>query len=144
MATDSHSIPRSLIFVLATAVGTIAANLYYAQPLIALIAKSLSLDPSSAGLVVTLTQIGYVLGVLFLVPLGDLIENRKLILTFLGLGILAVLGLAFSTDLVTYFAAALGMGLGGASVQIIVPYAAHLSPEHSRRSEEHTSELQSH
>lgn len=130
--SDPKAIPSSFIFLLACAVGTIAANLYYAQPLVALIAKSLSLDPAMAGLVVTLTQVGYGLGVLFIVPLGDLVENRKLILSMLGLGVLAILSLGISTQLIPYFAAALAVGLGASSVQIIVPYAAHLAPEYLR------------
>lgn len=133
--SSSHSertLSSSMIFILATAVGVIAANLYYAQPLVALIAKSLSLDPAMAGLVVTLTQIGYGLGVLLIVPLGDLVENRKLILSMLVVGILAILSLGISTQLIPYFAAALAVGLGASSVQIIVPYAAHLAPEYMR------------
>ena len=99
--------PKGLIPLLGIAVGVVAANLYYAQPLIALISQSLGLDPAAAGLIVTLTQIGYGLGVLFIVPLGDLVENRKLILTMLGLGILSLLSLAWATELIPYFAAAL-------------------------------------
>ncbi|MBS1970952.1 MAG: MFS transporter [Bdellovibrionales bacterium] len=128
----AKNLSSGLTLLLGAAVGTIAANLYYAQPLVALIAKSLNLDPAMAGLVVTLTQIGYGLGVLFIVPLGDLVENRKLILSMLGLGILAILSLGVATQLIPYFAAAFAVGLGASSVQIIVPYAAHLAPEHAR------------
>lgn len=125
---------KSLNLLLAAAVGIIAANLYYAQPLVALVAKSLELDPSKAGLVVTLTQIGYCFGVLFIVPLGDLVENRRLILGMIGLAILSILGLGFATQLFPYFVAAFSVGLGVSSVQIIVPYAAHMStPENSGR-----------
>jgi len=114
------------------AVGVIAANLYYAQPLVALISQSLGLDPAAAGLIVTLTQVGYGLGVLLIVPLGDLVENRRLILTMMGVSICALIGLNFATQLVPYFCAALGLGLGVSAVQIIVPYAAHLVPEAQR------------
>ncbi|MGE5086481.1 MAG: MFS transporter [Bacillota bacterium] len=126
--------PKSLNLLLATAVGIIAANLYYAQPLVALIAKSLELDPSKAGLVVTLTQIGYCLGVLFIVPLGDLIENRRLILGMILIATVSILGLGFATQLIPYFVAAFSVGLGVSVVQIIVPYAAHMTtPENSGR-----------
>jgi predicted MFS family arabinose efflux permease len=126
------ALPTTLILLLGTAVGVIAANLYYAQPVVALIAKSLSLDPELAGLVVTLTQVGYGLGVLFIVPLGDLIENRKLILFMMGIAIVSILCLGISTQLIPYFAAALAVGLGVSALQIIVPYAAHLAPEQYR------------
>lgn len=73
-------ISPSLTLLLATACGIIVANLYYAQPLVGLISKAIGLSPGSAGLIVTLTQIGYVAGLLFLVPLGDIIENKNLLL----------------------------------------------------------------
>jgi predicted MFS family arabinose efflux permease len=126
---SNNTISKGLIPLLALSVGVIAANLYYAQPLVSLIAKSLHLDPGVAGLVTTLTQIGYGLGVLLIVPLADLLENRRLILTMLGLAVVALLGLAFATELAPYFIAAFLLGLGASAVQIIVPYAAHLTPE---------------
>lgn len=131
--TQTNTIaPKALILLLGLAVGVIAANLYYAQPLIALISQSLGLDPAAAGLIVTLTQVGYGLGVLFIVPLGDLVENRKLILTLMVIAVFALLGLALSTQIIPYFFAALATGIGACSVQIIVPYAAHLTPEATR------------
>lgn len=132
MQHSSTSVSKGLIFLLTIAVGVIAANLYYAQPLVALISHSLGLDPAAAGLLVTLTQVGYGLGVLFIVPLGDLLENRRLILTMMGVSICALIGLNFATQLVPYFCAALGLGLGVSAVQIIVPYAAHFVPEAQR------------
>lgn len=132
MQHSSTSVSKGLIFLLTIAVGVIAANLYYAQPLVALISHSLGLDPAAAGLLVTLTQVGYGLGVLLIVPLGDLLENRRLILTMMGVSICALIGLNFATQLVPYFCAALGLGLGVSAVQIIVPYAAHFVPEAQR------------
>ncbi len=123
---------KGLILLLGLSVGVLAANLYYAQPLIALISRSLGLEPAAAGLIVTLTQVGYGLGVLLIVPLGDLVENRRLILCMIGVGIVSLLGLALSSALVPYFIAAFAAGMGASSVQIIVPYAAHLTPEATR------------
>jgi predicted MFS family arabinose efflux permease len=123
---------KNLVLLLGFAVGAIAANLYYAQPLIALISQSLGLAPEAAGLLVTFTQIGYGLGVLFLVPLADLLENRRLILSMLVLCTVSLTALAVTTQVTAYFIASLGMGLGASCVQIIVPYAAHLTPEATR------------
>lgn len=123
---------KSLVFLLATAVGVTAANLYYAQPLVAQISQALGLSAGAAGLVVTLTQAGYGLGVLLVVPLGDIVENRRLVLTMIVITILGLLGLTFSTALLPYFAAAFATGLGASTVQIIVPYSAHLVPEEKR------------
>lgn len=123
---------KGLILLLGTAVGLIVANLYYAQPLVSLIAVSLEIKPAVAGLVVMLTQIGYGLGVLFLVPMGDILENKKLIFSLIGLLILSLLALAFANHRVPYFLAAFVLGLGASAIQIIVPYAAHLTPEANR------------
>lgn len=108
------------------AVGVMAANIYYAQPILVLLANSLGLHPSAAGLVMTLTQVGYGLGVLFIVPLGDLVENKKLILTMIGVTIIAEILLGASRSLTSYFLASILVGVGASSVQIIVPYTTHL------------------
>lgn len=125
----TQKLSRGLILLLGLSVGALAANLYYAQPLTAPMAKALGLRPAIAGLVVTLTQAGYGLGVLFLVPLGDLLENRKIILSLIALAIGSLLAIGHSTQIIPYFSAALFLGIGISSVQIIVPYAAHLSPK---------------
>lgn len=133
MTASSHSpLSRGLVLLLAAAVGIIAANLYYAQPIVAMISQALGLAPEAAGLVVTLTQVGYGLGVLLMVPLGDMLENRRLVMTMIALTILGLLGLAFATQLIPYFIAAFATGLGASTVQIIVPYVAHFAPEMRR------------
>ncbi len=121
-----------MTLLLATACGLIAANLYYAQPLIGPISASLGLTPGAAGLIVTLTQIGYGLGLLFIVPLGDLFENRKLILSVMVLGTVAVVGAGLASTPLPFLASAFFIGLGSVAIQIIVPYAAHLAPEAHR------------
>lgn len=123
---------RTLLWLLTVAVGVIAANLYYAQPLIKEISFALGIAPEAAGLVVTWTQAGYGLGVLFAVPLVDLVENRRLVLTMLGLNFAGLLGLVFAEHQAPYFAAALATGLGASTVQILVPYAAHFAAPERR------------
>ncbi|WP_455273278.1 MFS transporter [Rhizobium herbae] len=122
----------AMTFLLAAACGLIAANLYYAQPLIGPISTSLGLSSGAAGLIVTLTQIGYGLGLLLIVPLGDLFENRKLILSVMALGTLAVVGAGLASTPVPFLASAFFIGLGSVAIQIIVPYAAHMAPEAHR------------
>lgn len=70
-------------FLLAISCGVIAANLYYAQPLVGPISSAIGLSTETAGLVVTLTQIGYGIGLIFIVPLGDILENRRLVVASL-------------------------------------------------------------
>lgn len=128
----SAEVPRGTTLLLAAAVGVIVANCYYAQPLVGPISAATGLDRQAAGLIVTLTQLGYGAGLLFIVPLADLVENRRLVLTGLGFTTLALLGAAFSHRAGAFLAASLAIGLGSVAVQVLVPYAAHLAPEASR------------
>ncbi len=121
-----------LTLLLAAAAGLIVANIYYPQPLAGPISVALGLSPQSAGLVVTMTQIGYALGLLLLVPLGDLLENRRLILCSIAVAIVALVVAALSRQAATFLAAAFVIGLGSVAVQILVPLAAHLAPEARR------------
>lgn len=132
MNQPSEGLSRSMVFVLATAVGVIVANNYYAQPIISFIATTLGLKTEAAGLVVTLIQAGYGLGVLLLVPLGDMVESKRLSLFMISMTILGVLGLAFSETLLPYFFAALITGLGASTIQLLVPYAASLATPKNR------------
>ncbi len=73
------TVPRRQLLALSTGCALAVANLYYAQPLLAAIARTFHTQEGSAGLVVTATQIGYATGPLLLVPLGDLPERRRLV-----------------------------------------------------------------
>jgi len=109
-----------------------AANLYYPQSILANIADSLGLRTDAAGLIMTLTQVGYGLGVLLVVPLGDLVENKKLILITITVTILSEFTLGISHTAAPYFAASIVAGIGASTVQILVPYATHLYPPGER------------
>ncbi len=126
------AVPRGMTVLLAATCGLIVANLYYAQPLAGPISASFGLSHAGAGLIVTMTQLGYGAGLLFIVPLGDLVENRRLILGITALATLALLGAALAPTAAVFLIAALLIGLGSVAVQILVPYAAHLAPEAKR------------
>jgi predicted MFS family arabinose efflux permease len=125
-------ISAAMVWLMATATGLIVANLYYAQPLVGPISRATGLDPGAAGLIVTLTQMGYCLGMLFIVPLGDLVENRKLIVTALAGTACALAVAAFSTSAALFLVAMFCIGVGSVAAQIIVPFASHLSREETR------------
>ncbi|ELX12017.1 putative major facilitator superfamily transporter [Janthinobacterium sp. HH01] len=130
--TAQDDISPGMVLLLAAATGLIVANLYYAQTLVGPISAATGLSPQAAGLIVTLTQIGYTLGLLFVVPLGDLLENRRLIVGGLLFTSAMLVLAAFSTSAWMFLTAALGIGLGSVAAQIIVPFAAHLSKEATR------------
>jgi len=121
-----------MVWLMASATGLIVASLYYAQPLVGPISRATGLDAGAAGLIVTLTQLGYCLGMLFIVPLGDLFENRRMIVTALCVSAVALLAAAFSTSAAVFLAACFCIGLGSTAAQIIVPFAAHLSRPETR------------
>jgi len=112
--------------------GAIVANLYYAQPVISLIAPDIGMSPFLASLIVSLTQIGYALGLFFLVPLGDILENRRLMMATVSVCILSLAGAAMATLSNAFLLLSLLIGFSSVAVQIIVPLAAHLAPEASR------------
>ncbi|MHA4736203.1 MFS transporter [Ensifer adhaerens] len=118
-----------MTFLMAAACGLIAANLYYTQPLAGPIALDIGLPAEATGLIVTVTQIGYGLGLLLLVPLGDLLENRRLIVTMISLVTLALIAAGLSTTPEPFLTASLAIGLGSVAVQMIVPFAANLAPD---------------
>lgn len=130
--TKPQQIPHWVTLLLAAACGVIVANLYYAQPLVGPISMATHLPLASSGLIVTLTQIGYVAGLLFVVPLSDLYENRRLVVITLGIVVCALLAAALADNGSVFLIAAAFIGLGSVATQILVPYAAHLAAEERR------------
>jgi predicted MFS family arabinose efflux permease len=120
------------VLLFAFCCGAIVANLYYAQPIVELIAPDLGLSASSASLIVSLTQVGYALGLLFLVPLSDLIENRRLMIATAVVAAASLLGAATMEHANGFLLVSLIVGFSSVSVQMLIPLAAHLAPEQSR------------
>ena len=126
------ALSRSLVMLMALACGVVVANIYYAQPLVGLIGPAVGLSPETASLVVTLTQVGYGAGLLLLVPLGDLLENRRLVVVTLSSTVAALLVAAVAPSASLFLAAAFLIGVTSVAVQMLVPLAAHMAPEASR------------
>ena len=120
---------RVVVLVLAVACGLTVANLYYAQPLLDAISRSFHVSQGNATVVVTLTQIGYAIGLIFVLPAGDLIENRTLVTRTLVLTALALVAAAASPVFGVFLAASVLVGITSVVAQVLVPFAAHLSPE---------------
>lgn len=131
-ASAAASIPPWLTLLIATACGLVVANIYYAQPIAGPIGAALGMSPHAAGLVVTMSQLGYGAGLLFVVPLGDLLENRGLVTALVVASGAALALAAAAEDAPAFLAAAACIGLASVAVQVLVPYAAHLAPEAAR------------
>ncbi len=119
-----------MIFFFSLTSALAVANVYSAQPLLESIAASLQVSTGTIGTVVTATQSGYALGLIFLVPLGDCVNRKKLVITQLLLSVVALITAAVAPDLMTLLCAMLLVGLMAVVTQLMVAWAAMLaSPE---------------
>lgn len=132
MAPAQTPMSGALVALFSLCAGVLVANLYYAQPIIDLIAPSVGLSVHSASVIVSLTQIGYALGLFFLVPLADLLENRRLLMVSGAAAAISLVGAALSSQPQLFLLVSLLLGLSSVSVQILIPLAAHLAPEAMR------------
>ena len=125
-------LPAGLKLLLACAAGLLIANLYYAQPLSGLISEALGMAPSSAGLLFSLPVAGYGVGILIIVPLADLVENRRIALVAVALEVVCVGVIGQIAKPVPFLAIAFLSGTMAAAVQVIVPYVSYLAPPAQR------------
>lgn len=115
------------ILIFALTCGLSVANIYYAQPLLDIMAADFEIEPATIGLVVTLTHIGYVAGLLFIVPIGDRVDCRKLIICQILLSAAALVVVATAQNIATLFAGMIAVGLLTVVVQVIVAFTATLA-----------------
>ncbi|AWX31790.1 MFS transporter [Methanosphaera sp. BMS] len=116
-----------LAVLFAVAGGLAIGNLYWAQPLLVQIMTSFGLSAANGGLLVTATQIGYALGILCIVPLGDFVQRKKLISIVMFLSVLTLVACALSPSFIILTLSLFSMGLVTISGQIILPLAGDLS-----------------
>lgn len=132
MTKPNHELSPALIVLISIATGLAVASNYYAQPLLDTIARNFSLSASSAGFIVTAAQLGYAAGLLFLVPLGDMFERRRLIVSMTLLAAGGMLITASSQSLAMMILGTALTGLFSVVAQILVPLAATLASPDKR------------
>jgi predicted MFS family arabinose efflux permease len=123
---------RKLVALLAIGTGTTVANLYYAQPLLDAIASNFGVSDGTAGFLVTISQIFYGFGLVFLAPLSDLVDRRKLVVALLAISCVALVGAAVAPQ---FLVLALAIGIASTTsvvAQILIPFASTLAPEGER------------
>lgn len=131
---ENSGLPAHILWTLAIVAGISVANIYYNQPLLNLIRHDLGVSEFQANLITVITQIGYALGLLFIVPLGDLYRRKIIILANFTLLIFSLLAIAWAPNIHTVWAASLLTGIGSMIPQIFVPIASQFSrPENKGR-----------
>jgi len=131
-ASTKRGMPHRLRILLAVLCGVSVANIYYAQPLLGQIGADLSLPAAGLGLVVALAQLGYLAGLIVLVPLSDLVDRRKLIALQIGAAATGMMLVAFSTTGLQLLIGITVTGAFSVVVQVIVAYAAAISHPEER------------
>ncbi|MGV1764238.1 MFS transporter [Rhizobium rhizogenes] len=123
---------RAIMLLFAVASGLAVANAYFAHPMLDVMADDLGLSRAHAGLIVGATQVGYGLGLILLVPIGDLIDRRRMVITQSLLSVAALIAIGFASSGNMLLVAMAVMGLLAVVTQAFVAYAASLAPPAER------------
>lgn len=130
--SQQPTMSRAVILLFATACGMSVANIYFAQPLLDQLALEFAIDHSIIGLIITITQIFYGLGLLLLVPLGDLLNQRRLIIGQMLLSTVALFIVGTASYAVVLFAGMALVGLLAVVTQTLVAFAATMASSTER------------
>ncbi|RKH06697.1 MFS transporter [Corallococcus sp. CA053C] len=130
--SGNEPLSSGLRLLLASGAGLSVASIYYSQPMLGVMGSSLGASDTAVGLVPTLTQLGYALGILLLTPLGDRFDRRRIILLKAALLSVALLLGGIAPGIGLLLAVSFAVGLTATLAQDIVPAAATLAPEHER------------
>ena len=125
--SNRSAIDSRLVWVLAIACAISVANLYYIQPLLADIKLTFSTSEAAVGIVATLTQVGYALGLLLIIPLGDTFNRRSLTVIMLGIVTISLVATALAPTLPFLAVASFALGFTTVVPQILIPFAATLA-----------------
>lgn len=129
---DKPILTNLLILVMSITCGLTVANLYYIQPLLADIAKAFHVNQLIIGFAAMLTQIGYAIGMIFILPLGDIKEKKKLIVIMLLCSMISLMSMFFSSNIYVLIISSFAVGLTSITPQLIIPLAAQLSNPQQR------------
>jgi predicted MFS family arabinose efflux permease len=124
---EMKPLKSSAVLLFSVACGLAVGNVYYAQPLLDAMAEAFAMSPATIGIVITLTQIGYGIGLVLLVPLGDLLNRRRLIVTQTLLSAAALLMIALAPNSAWLLLGMTLTGLLAVVTQVLVAYAATLA-----------------
>lgn len=129
---NTNVLTKLLILIMAITCGLTVANLYYIQPLLGDMAKSFNVHEVSVGSAAMLTQIGYAVGMIFILPLGDIKERKNLITIMLLFSVISLFTMAFSQNIYMLIVSSFAVGFTSIIPQLIIPLAAQLSNPNER------------
>jgi predicted MFS family arabinose efflux permease len=132
MSATEQRLSSALVVLMATAIGIIVANLYYLQPLLHQVRSEFRVSTASTSLLITLIQTGYVIGLFFILPLGDLFVRRNLIVTIFLIAALTMAAASFVHSFAFFAVLTVVIGLSSVAGQIIIPFGADLAPDAQR------------
>ena len=130
-SAPTQALSSQFVLLMALACGLCAGSAYFNQPLIYSIAKSLGIQTIQASFAVVIAQVGYMLGLMLLVPLGDFFNKRKLIVSLMVFAAGSQLLLSMSNSLTGLYLFTLCATFGAISAQVLIPFASSISPPQS-------------
>ncbi|MEO8854398.1 MAG: MFS transporter [Ginsengibacter sp.] len=128
---QSNLTPR-LKYLITIGCGVVVANLYYCQPLLGALSRAFHVSEESASFVNICSQVGYGIGLFFIVPLGDMVPRRRLLIWMILLSGVALLGVAFSPSMQWLYIASICVGIMSTACQVFIPLAVHLADDEER------------
>lgn len=127
-----EGLPRYLKVLITVGCGVVVANLYYCQPLLGALSRAFGVSEESASIINICSQLGYGLGLFFIVPLGDMIARRRLLIWMHLLAALSLVGAALSSSIQEMYLFSVCIGITSSACQVFIPLAAHLSTNEER------------
>ena len=132
--TPDNGIPRHILLMMAIMAGFTVANLYYNQPLLDLICKDIGISHVEANFITVITQIGYALGLLFIVPLADMVSLRHIAIVCMSAAAISATAIGFAENVWMLWVASLTLGFSSIMPQLFIPMSALYSrPENKSR-----------
>lgn len=129
---ENKGIERSLLLTMAVIAGLTVANCYYNQPLLEMIRHDMGVSQHEANLITVVTQIGYALGLCFLIPIGDLYSRRRIIVINMSVAAVMAVFIAFSQRVWIVWGASLLLGACSVIPQFFIPIAGQYSEKKNK------------
>lgn len=130
--TPNNGIPRHILLMMAVMAGFTVANLYYNQPLLDMICREMGIKHVEANLITVVTQVGYALGLLFVVPLADMVSVRRIVVICMSVAAISAVTIGFAENVWILWGASLMLGISSIMPQLFIPMAALYSRKENK------------